>query len=468
MQHHPDGLTSAAPQGDGKAPLSGSSLNWSPVSWASRVALQQPTYENEDFLASCLARIRECPPLVSAGEIMSLKRQIAEAGEGRRFILQAGDCAERFVDCNTKSITDKLKIILQMSLILVYGLRKPVVRIGRIAGQYAKPRSEGMETLGGQSLPSFRGDIINGFAFDSDARRHDPERLIRALSHSCFTINWLRALIDGGFADVRHPELWKLDHISETRQPGLYTDLSLRVRESTRFMELIGGESEAMRRVDFFTSHEALLLDYESALTHFNPVAKSWFNLGAHFLWLGERTRQLDGAHAEYLRGIGNPIGIKVGPKASATEITELVRIINPSGEKGRITLITRMGAGQVRGALPALVKAVQNSGQFVTWSCDPMHGNAIKTQNGIKTRDFNSILSELTDTEKVHSECGSILGGVHFELTGENVTECLGGGMGLAEEHLTENYQTYCDPRLNYGQSMEMAYLISDVFGRK
>ncbi|MCA2958742.1 MAG: 3-deoxy-7-phosphoheptulonate synthase [Silvanigrellales bacterium] len=447
-------------------------VHWSPDSWRARTALQQPRYEDSELLASCLREIAGRPALVHQGEVLALRQQIAEAGEGKRFILQAGDCAERFVDCSPKSISDKLKIILQMSLILVYGLRRPVVRIGRIAGQYAKPRSDDLETLGGISLPSFRGDIINGIAFEEEARRHDPRRLVQAHTLSCYTLNSLRALVEGGFADVRHPEMWKLDHVSEHHQPRLYTDLSDRVRESTRFMELLGGANpDFMRRVEFFTSHEGLLLDYESALTHWVSVPGAekpgWFNLGAHMLWLGERTRQLDGAHAEYLRGIENPLGIKVGPTADPAEIVSLVQCLNPNNVPGRITVITRMGAGRVRGALPGLVKALHSAKVFVTYSCDPMHGNAIKTQNGIKTRDFASILAELNETQAVHKESGSLLGGVHFELTGENVTECIGGGGGLAEEHLTQNYQTACDPRLNYSQSMEMAYLISDGFAK-
>lgn len=448
------------------------SVSWSPDSWRHRKALQQPRYEDPALLASCLKEIAGRPPLVHQGEVLALRQQIAEAGQGKRFILQAGDCAERFVDCNPKSISDKLKIILQMSLILVYGLRRPVVRIGRIAGQYAKPRSDDMETVGSVSLPSFRGDIINGIAFDAQARQHDPLRLVQAHTLSCYTLNSLRALVEGGFADVRHPEMWKLDHVSEQHQPRLYTDLSDRVRESTRFMELLGGANpDFMRRVDFFTSHEGLLLDYESALTHKVSVpgtdSVGWFNLGAHMLWLGERTRQLEGAHAEYLRGIENPIGIKVGPSADPAEIISLVRFLNPTNIPGRITVITRMGAGRVKGALPALVSALRDAKVFVTFSCDPMHGNVIKTQDGIKTRDFASILAELNETQAVHKESGSLLGGVHFELTGENVTECIGGGSGLSEEHLTQNYQTACDPRLNYSQSMEMAYLISNHFAK-
>ena len=445
---------------------------WTPLSWRNRRALQQPSYENQDFLLGCLTELRSRPPLVHPGEVLSLRSQLAEAGQGKRFLLQAGDCAERFVDCSPKAITDKLKIILQMSLILVYGLRKPVIRVGRIAGQYAKPRSDDMETIAGVSLPSFRGDIINGFSFNAESRMHDPARLLQAHSHSCATLNYLRALIEGGFADVRHPEMWNLEHISEEELPKLFTDLTTRVRESTQFMELVGGaNSEFMRRVDFFTSHEALLLEYEAALTQnvqdTHSGSSAWYNLGAHMLWLGERTRQPDGAHAEYLRGIENPVGIKIGPSANPADIVELLELLNPKNIPGKINLISRMGAGKVKGALPNILQGVQSSGHFVTWSCDPMHGNAVKTQNGIKTRDFNSILTEVTETQEVHRQLGTHLGGLHFELTGENVTECIGGRAGLQEEHLTQNYQTYCDPRLNYAQSMEIAYLISDLFGK-
>jgi len=457
--------------GAGQSGLS-QTAGWTPESWRARKALQQPRYEEPRELAACLAQIRSRPPLVHAGEVDALKMQMAEAGEGRRFILHAGDCAERFEDCNPQSITDKLKIILQMSLILVYGLRKPVVRIGRIAGQYAKPRSDDAETVGGVTLPSYRGDIINGFAFEENARKHDPRRLVEAHNASCFTLNYLRALIEGGFADVRHPEMWRLDHISEERQPKLYTDLSDRVRESTRFLELLGATANPglMRRVEFFTSHEGLLLDYESAVTH--PVMSDGrggrhYNLGAHMLWLGERTRQPDGAHAEYLRGIANPTGIKVGPSADPREIVKLVQLVNPSNEPGRINLITRMGAGRARSVLPALITAMRDARLNVTWTCDPMHGNVIKTEGGIKTRDFSSILAELQETFATHRSSNSILGGVHFELTGENVTECIGGGAGLQEEHLTENYTSSCDPRLNYSQSMEMAYLLSDLLSK-
>lgn len=438
--------------------------NWHPQSWQIFSSLQQPQYQDQGQLESCLKHLTELPPLVHPGEVQSLRRQLAEAAQGRRFVLQAGDCAERFVDCNPNEITNKLKIILQMSLMILYGLRKPLIRIGRIAGQYAKPRSDSTEVQNGVTLPSFRGDIINGFAFDAQARTHDPNRLLEAHRYSAYTINFLRALIEGGFTDVRHPELWELPHISAENQPNLFKEVSKRMRTATEFMEMVAGADSFLRRVDFFTSHEALLLQYESCLTRSVP-RYGFVNCGAHFLWLGERTRQVDGAHVEYLRGIQNPIGIKVGPKASAEEIVELTKILDPENEWGKITLITRLGAGQPQSVLPGLVETVQKAGRRVLWSCDPMHGNAVKTQGGVKTRSFDAIFSELSDTKRIHSQMGSYLGGVHFELTGDNVTECLGGTIDLQEHHLSSNYQSYCDPRLNYAQSMEIAYLMSETW---
>jgi 3-deoxy-7-phosphoheptulonate synthase len=428
--------------------------------------LQQPEYDDPAELKFWLERIRGYPPIVTPGEIVTLKRQIAEASEGKRFVLHAGDCAERFVDCNAKAISDKLKIILQMSLVLVHGLRRPIVRIGRMAGQYAKPRSQGLETRGSENLPSFRGDIINGFEFDGAARRHQPSRLFEAFMHSAFTMNHMRGLIEGGFADIRHPEMWRLDHIDEDRQLDLYRDLKRRVAESTRFMELLGGaNTEFMRRVDFFVSHEGLLLDYESVQTTYDRDLGAWFDQSAHFLWIGERTRQLDGAHVEFFRGVANPIGVKIGPSTQPEYILELLQVLNPDNEPGRVTLISRMGVNEVARSLPPLIHKVKASGCAVMWSCDPMHGNAIITQDGVKTRSFDAILGELKLTDQVHRDCGTILGGVHFELTGENVTECIGGSVGLSESGLAANYQTYCDPRLNYAQSMEMASLLSQHF---
>lgn len=395
--------------------------DWSPTSWKTRSARQQPCYDNHEHLVYCLDRIRAFPPLVHSGEIVKLKERIAAAGRGEMFILHGGDCAERFVDCNPQSIAEKFKILLEMSRVLMRGLQRPIVRIGRIAGQYAKPRSDEFESVGGLRLPSYRGDIINGFAFDPDSRRPDPERLVRAYVCSCFTLNQLRALISG---------------------------------------------SEKEAHTEFFTSHEGLLLDYESALTHFVPWENAWFNLGTHFLWLGDRTRHLEEAHVEYLRGIANPIGIKLGPGARANEIVTLIKRLNPENEPGRITLITRFGRQKVRDHLPPIISAVTQEKLFVTWTCDPMHGNIIKTQSGLKTREIGAILQELDETHQVQKEMGTLLSGVHLELTGDHVTECVGGRERLTEEHLTRNYQTYCDPRLNYTQSIEVASRISERFG--
>lgn len=440
-----------------------------PTEWNQLPAAQTVRYDDPALLRRVLSDLGERLPLVHPGEVERLKRYLAAASEGQRFVLQGGDCAELFSECTVREITDKLKIILQMSLLVFYGLRRPVVRIGRIAGQYAKPRSSDTERVGGVDLPSYRGDLVNGFAPTPEARRPDPLRLLTAYDCSSRTLNWLRALNDSGFADVRHPEMWDLSHLKGREAPGFYTDLAERVREANRFLELVGGgNQEFMSRVDLFTSHEALHLDYETALTRSLPEAGGRpYNLGAHFLWVGERTRQPGGAHVAYLRAIANPVGVKLGPTADPGEAVELCRLLNPENEPGRLTLITRMGVQRVREALPRLVCAVQQAGQKVTWLCDPMHGNIRQTRKGTKTRAFEDILAELRLAEELHHGCGSRLNGVHFELTGADVTECVGGTDGPDEDGLDRNYLTYCDPRLNYFQSMEIACLIADSFGR-
>jgi len=439
-------------------------MNWNPHSWKNHRILQPITYRDPKLLQQRLDEIQQSVPLVYPGEVERLLSFLADAQDGRRFILQAGDCAERFLDCNIHEISDKLKIILQMSLVLFYGIRKPIVRIGRIAGQYAKPRTSEFETVNGITLPSYRGDNVNGFEFTAEAREPDPNRLIAAYRHSCQTLNWLRALNDGGFADVRHPELWTLSHMRDEEQPKFYSDLLERVHEANNFLELLGeASSEFMRRVDLFTSHEALHLDYESALTRVLPNHQP-YNLGAHFLWLGERTRALDGAHVEYLRGIANPLGIKVGPSADPEEIVNLTEQLNPQRVKGKITIITRLGAGIAQRKIPQMVDAFRKRSIGVVWSCDPMHGNAVRTDFGIKTRSFDAIVTELRETIAAHASCDSALHGVHFELTGAPVTECIGGSAGISEDGLHVNYQTHCDPRLNYLQSLEMACLLADL----
>jgi 3-deoxy-7-phosphoheptulonate synthase len=388
---------------------------------------------------------------------------LGEAAQGQRFLLQGGDCAERFADCVAASIADKLRVLLQMSLVLTYGLRKPIIRVGRLAGQYAKPRSAPLETIGGVSLPVYRGDLVNGFEPTSTARASDPERLLQAYFHAAATLNYVRALIEGGFADLHHPEHWDLEFIRESERHRDYTQIVSRILDAISFMEACGSALEtALGRIDFFTSHEALVLPYEEAMTRREAESCRHFNLGAHMLWLGDRTRTLDGAHVEYLRGIANPIGIKIGPSCSPDELPALIERLNPANQWGRVTLITRLGADRVRELLPPLLRAVRAAGARVLWVCDPMHGNTVRTATGVKTRDFERILEELRETSAVHHENESRLGGVHFELTGEDVTECLGGARRLAEADLHTNYATYCDPRLNGEQSLEMAFLIA------
>ncbi len=455
-QHHshPETSRSSSPTPEG----------WTPSSWRSKPIFQQPQYENPDQLAAVLARLAGYPPLVFGGEVDSLRRQLAEAATGKRFLLQGGDCAERFQDCTPEGITSKLKILLQMSVILCYGARRPVIRVGRIAGQYAKPRSAESEVVGGVSMPSFRGDNINSFEPDPQRRKPDPERLQQSYHAASMTLNYIRAMINGGFADLHHPEHWNLAFFDRSPQRQRYEEIAANIKDAIAFMESLGGvREETLGSVDFFTSHEGLLLAWEEAMTRFVPERGRHYNLGAHMLWIGDRTRQLDGAHIEYFRGIANPIGIKVGPSSDPAEICEVVRTLNPHGDLGRIVLITRFGVDKVSGLEP-LVARVNEARLPVVWSVDPMHGNVIKTKADIKTRDFGSILGELRESFSVHRKLGTVLGGVHFELTGDNVTECIGGSEGLGEHDLVRQYETYCDPRLNYSQSLEMAFLISSM----
>ena len=437
---------------------------WSVDSWKKFPAKQQPNYPDEGQLDEILSKVGAYPPLVFSGEIESLKSQLAEASEGRRFLLQGGDCAERFVDCNTESITRKLKIILQMSVVLCYGARKPVIRVGRIAGQFAKPRSNDQETVDGQEIPVFRGDNINSFDPDPEARKPDPQRLLKSYHTSALTLNYIRALTKGGFADLHHPHNWDVDFISNGDKNPKYLEIVDNIQSAITFMESLGTREQNLKGVEFYTSHEGLMLPYEEAQTKYDPIQGGYYNLGAHFLWIGDRTRQLDGAHVEYFRGIQNPIGLKVGPSASPPDILALVKALNPHNEPGRITLISRFGEGTVANHLPDFIEAMQSDNQKVLWSVDPMHGNAIKTKNNIKTRDFNAILSEIKESAAVHRQAGSHLGGVHFELTGDDVTECIGGAANITREQLSQNYQSYCDPRLNYSQSLEMAFLLSSI----
>ena len=439
---------------------------WSPDSWRSFPIVQQPQYANQAAVDGVLKTMRDYPPLVFVGEVDKLKTQLAEAAKGKRFLLQGGDCAERFQDCTPESITSKIKILLQMSVVLSYGGRKPIVRVGRIAGQYAKPRSSNTEIVDGKEIPVFRGDNINSFEADPLGRIPDPERLLRSYHTASMTLNYVRAMINGGFADLHHPEAWDLSFVKKSQQHEKYKKIVANIQDAVEFMGTFGGlQKERLSQVDFFTSHEGLLLGFEEAMTRHVTTTGRYYNLGAHMLWIGDRTRQLDHAHIEYFRGISNPIGIKWGPTADPEEMVEVIDALNPLNEEGRIVIITRFGDGKVEEHLPKAIEAVRKAKLKVLWSSDPMHGNVIKTNDGIKTRNFDSILNELRSCFEVHRSLDSHLGGVHFELTGENVTECTGGAEGITPKDLMgAGYETFCDPRLNYSQSLEMAFLISSI----
>ncbi len=441
---------------------------WHPDSWQSRPAAQQPVYPDPSALEIVLRQLSQRPPLVTSWEVETLKQQLAEAVRGERFLLQGGDCSESFEDCTSSSITAKLKILLQMSIVLVQGSKKRVIRVGRFAGQYAKPRSMEMETREGITLPSFRGDMINRPEFEDAERTPDPNLLLRAYERSALTINFIRALIDGGFADLHHPEYWDLGFVKKSPLASDYLRMVEAIADSLSFMEtLTGSPISEMNRVDFFTSHEGLHLLYERAQTRRVPRRTGWYNLCTHFPWIGNRTRALDGAHVEYFRGIQNPIGVKIGETAEPEEVVALCEILNPYNEPGRLTLITRFGADKVGKSLPPIVEAIQREGKAVLWCADPMHGNTESTEAGIKTRRFERIVAEIEDSFRVLGSCGAHLGGVHFELTGEDVTECLGGASGVTEADLSRAYRTTLDPRLNYEQALEMALLISRLMAK-
>ncbi len=435
---------------------------WSPDSWQRKRVLQQPEYADKHALQSVLDELSARPPLVTPHEVEALGKQLAEAAIGKRFLLQGGDCAERFDECRDDIIKNRLKILLQMSVVLIYGLKNPVVRVGRFAGQYAKPRSSEFETRNGVTLPSYRGDIINAPEFTAEARRVDPGRLLKAYHCSAMLLNFVRALAEGGWADLRHPENWNLSFAEGSPRAAEYHSIIETVREALRFTQTVAvGPLTGLRRVDFFTSHEALHLNYEQALTRLIPHRDGTYNLSTHFPWIGKRTAQLDSAHVEYARGIRNPIGVKVGPGTAPSEVVALVRHLNPFNEPGRMTLVTRYGAEGIEQELPPVINAVGAAGQRVLWCCDPMHGNTETIDDGVKTRHFDKILTELELAFDIHAGEGTILGGVHFELTGEDVTECTGGARGLVESDLSRAYRSTVDPRLNAEQSLEMALRI-------
>ena len=435
---------------------------WTPASWRSRIAVQMPTYPDAGALESALDELRRLPPLVTSWEIFALKKQLAEAQEGKRFLLQGGDCAESFSDCESGLISNRLKVLLQMSLVLVHGLRLPVVRVGRFAGQYAKPRSTDTETRDGVTLPSYRGDLVNQQEFTAEARIPDPRRMIKAHARSAMTMNFVRALIDGGFADLHHPEYWNLNWVGYSPNANEYQQMVTSIGDAVRFMEtLSGSEVHNLNRIDFYTSHEALLLPYEEALTREVPRQWGWFNLSTHYPWIGMRTAAVDGAHVEYLRGVRNPIALKVGPSVHPDQLLRLIDILNPEDEPGRLTFIHRMGATQIAEKLPPLLDAVRRDGRRVLWVCDPMHGNTESTTNGYKTRRFDNIRGEVEQSFDLHAAAGTRLGGVHLELTGEDVTECTGGARELTDVDLERAYRSTVDPRLNYEQSLEIAMSI-------
>jgi 3-deoxy-7-phosphoheptulonate synthase len=436
---------------------------WQPASWRSRVAGQIPDYRDSAKAADVMAALARLPPLVTSWEVDALRAQLALAGAGRAFVLQGGDCAETFDDCQSDVIVTKLKILLQMSVLIISGLKRPVVRVGRMAGQYAKPRSAPMETRTDQTLPSYRGDIINRNAFTAADREPDPELMLRAYERSGLTLNFIRSLIDGGFADLHHPENWDLDWVSQSPMAGEYRRTVQTVADGLDFFESLTGKSiDQARRVDFYTSHEGLHLPYEEAQTRYLEHRQAWYDLTTHFPWIGVRTAQPDSAHVEFYRGVRNPVGVKIGPEATPAYLLQLTRLLNPANEPGRLTFIHRLGARRLRAVLPSLIDAVQVAGAAVVWVCDPMHGNTETASGGLKTRRFDNILAELDAAFEVHAAAGSHLGGVHLELTGDHVTECTGGARGLTDADLNRAYRTQVDPRLNYEQAMEVALRIA------
>lgn len=462
--------------------------SWSPSSWRSKPIKQAPDYPDQAPLTSAVDELTCLPPLVHPNEIIALKAHLRDVAQGNAFLLQGGDCAELFDYCRQGPIESKIKLLLQMSVVLIWGINKPVVRIGRMAGQYAKPRSSPMEVVDGKEMPSFKGDIINGFRVED--RAIDPGRLVKAYHYSAATLNYIRASIASGIADLHRPLDWGLGHVRDPELKDKYSAIASSIQQTLRFLQTINARPGELESVELFTSHEGLLLHYEQALTRLlekpAPGARSnrspspqtdgeapheeYYDTSAHFIWIGDRTRQIDHAHVEFFRGIANPIGIKVGPTTPAADLLTLLRTLNPSCEPGKITLITRYGASRVCDLLPTHIRAVEDSEyrRCVVWQCDPMHGNTLSTPSGIKTRRFGDIYRELQETLRIHKDEGSYLGGMHLELTGDAVTECLGGSEGLDEDDLSTNYTSFCDPRLNEKQALELAFLVADHYSRE
>ncbi len=445
--------------------------NWTRESWRGYPIRQQPSYADAAAVEDVEARLDRFPPLVFAGEARNLQSQLADVAEGRAFLLQGGDCAESFAEFHPDNIRDSFRVLLQMAVVLTFGAACPVVKLARMAGQFAKPRSGETETQDGVELPSYRGDMINGMEFTTAAREPDPERMIQAYNQSAATLNLLRAFAQGGYADLHQVHRWNQGFVARSPQGERYRELADRLTETLDFMAACGVTSKTtpqIRETNLFTSHEALLMPYEQALTRIDSTSGDWYDCSAHLLWIGDRTRQLDGAHVEFLRGIRNPIGLKAGPSLEADELLRLIDILNPDNQPGRLTVIARMGADKVERGLPPLVRAVKREGRKVVWACDPMHGNTVKAANGYKTRAFDRILSEVRGFFAVHLAEGSYGGGVHVEMTGQDVTECIGGAQAITEHGLADRYHTHCDPRLNASQALELAFLIAEALKKE
>ena len=438
---------------------------WSPESWRAKPIQQQPEYPDAAHLTRVEQTLAGYPPLVFAGEARELRRQFAEVTQGRAFLLQGGDCAESFAEFSAAKIRDTFKVLLQMAIVMTFAAGCPVVKVGRMAGQFAKPRSSGSETIDGVTLPAYRGDIVNGIGFDVASRVPDPERLLQAYHQATASLNLLRAFAQGGFADVHQVHQWNLDFIANSALSEKYHQLANRIDETLAFMRAVGMDSAPqLREVSFFTAHEALLLGYEQAFVRQDSLTGRWYDCSAHMLWIGDRTRQLDGAHVEFMRGIENPIGVKVGPSMDPDELIRLIDILNPDNDPGRLNLIVRRGADKVEAHFPRLLRKVKEEGRQVLWSSDPMHGNTIKASSGYKTRDFAQILSEVKQFFQVHRAEGTVAGGIHIEMTGQNVTECIGGSRPITEDGLSDRYHTHCDPRMNADQSLELAFMIAET----
>jgi len=439
---------------------------WDPASWKNKVAKQMPVYDDKAELDEAISRLERCSPLVFAGEVRSLQEKLARACQGQGFILMGGDCAEAFAEFNVDHVRDTFRVILQMALVLTFGGSMPVIKVGRMAGQFAKPRSDPDEVQDGVSLPSYRGDIINSEEFDAKSRKNNPNNMVEAYHQSAQTLNILRAFATGGFADMSRLHAWNLDFVESSEEGSRYRKYATKIDESLRFMKAIGIDTSAPQftQTDFYTAHECLLLPYEQALTRQDSITGKWYDCSAHMLWVGERTRELDSAHLEFTRGIGNPLGVKVSDKCTPDGLIEIIDTMNPSNTPGRLSIIVRMGAEKLRKNLPGLIRAVQREGRSVLWISDPVHGNTRKTDSGYKTRDFDAIRAELEAFFDVHTDMGSHPGGVHLEMTGKDVTECVGGDVeGVDEEDLGDRYHTHCDPRLNGKQALELAFLIAE-----